>query len=107
MYHLRISVFNTAGAAAAALSYLTCDLLCWQVAVYSELNFTQAVNDVKFHPLDHIVAFSSRGDNHKVLVFRYEYNQAEREAKNYFTLVPASRSAAAASNTAAAAASDK
>ena len=77
------------------------------MAVYSELNFTQAVNDVKFHPLDHIVAFSSRGDNHKVLVFRYEYNQAEREAKNYFTLVPASRSAAASNTAAAAAASDK
>lgn len=57
------------------------------MAVYSELNFTQAVNDVKFHPLDHIVAFSSRGDSHKIQVFKYEYNLAEKEAKKYFTLV--------------------
>lgn len=58
-----------------------------QVAVYSELNFTQAVNDVKFHPLDHIVAFCSRGDNHKVQIFKYEYNLAEKEAKSYFSLL--------------------
>lgn len=68
------------------------------MAVYSELNYTQAVNDVKFHPLDHIVAFSSRGDNHKVLIFKYEYNLAEREAKNYFTLVPRSGGAATAND---------
>lgn len=58
-----------------------------QVAVYSELNYTQSVNDVKFHPLEHMVAFCSRGDAHKVLVFNYAAEKAEKEARSLFTPV--------------------
>ena len=62
-----------------------------QVAVYSELNYSQTVNDVKFHPLDHIVAFSSRGDNHKVQVFKYDLNWVGNESQSKYTLVSKSQ----------------
>lgn len=52
-----------------------------QVADYPELNYTQAVNDVKFHPHDHIVAFCSRGDNHKILLFKYEANIKDSDVR--------------------------
>lgn len=55
--------------------------------MYSDLNYVQTVNDVKFHPLDHIVAFSSRGDNHKVQVFKYDFNWVGKENQSKYTLV--------------------
>lgn len=45
------------------------------------------MNDVKFHPHDNIVAFCSRGDNHKILVFKYEANLAETYSK-FFHMKP-------------------
>ncbi|XP_067938585.1 jouberin-like isoform X2 [Watersipora subatra] len=58
-----------------------------QVAVYSDLHYPQTVNDVKFHPLDHIVAFCSRGDNQKVQVFKYDFNWIGKENQSKYTLV--------------------
>ena len=42
------------------------------VSVYTSLGYYNAVSDVQFHPLDHIIAFCSFGDSHPVLVYQYD-----------------------------------
>ena len=42
------------------------------VHLYDKLGFSAAVTDVKFHPFDHIIAFTSLGDNHPVALWSFE-----------------------------------
>lgn len=55
------------------------------VSVYTSLGYNHAVSDVQFHPLDHIIAFSSFGDSHPVLVYHYDPKVAKEEAKKFMT----------------------
>ncbi|KAI0209499.1 Jouberin [Lamellibrachia satsuma] len=50
-----------------------------QVAVYTELGYQSPVSDVQFHPHDHIVAFCAFGDNHPVLVYKFDHEVAQKD----------------------------
>lgn len=40
--------------------------------VYKELGFSAAVSDIDFHPHDNIVAFCSFGQNHPVVMYKFQ-----------------------------------
>lgn len=42
------------------------------VSVYTSLTYENAVSDVDFHPLDHMIVFCSFGNNQPVLVYKYD-----------------------------------
>ena len=44
-----------------------------RVASYKELGYKSPVTDVDFHPHEHMVAFCSYGENHPVLVYKYDH----------------------------------
>lgn len=48
---------------------------------YKNLNFTQPVIDIQFHPLDNILAMCSIGTLHPVYVFQYTYREADDVAR--------------------------
>ena len=45
-----------------------------RVASYKELGYKSPVTDVDFHPHEHMVAFCSYGENHPVLVYKYDHS---------------------------------
>ena len=44
------------------------------MASYKELGYKSPVTDVDFHPHEHMVAFCSYGENHPVLVYKYDHS---------------------------------
>lgn len=51
-----------------------------QVARYTELNYHKPVTDVAYHPRDHILAVCSLGENHPILVYKYDPFTAQVDA---------------------------
>ncbi|KAK7492879.1 hypothetical protein BaRGS_00015826 [Batillaria attramentaria] len=51
-----------------------------QVARYTELNYRTPVTDVAYHPRDHILAVCSLGENHPVMVYKYDPFTAQVDA---------------------------
>nr|XP_006825179.1 PREDICTED: jouberin-like [Saccoglossus kowalevskii] len=48
-----------------------------QVAIYSDLGYTNPVSDVAYHPFDHMIAFCSFGENHPVQIYNYDAKVAQ------------------------------
>ncbi|CAD5113877.1 DgyrCDS3040 [Dimorphilus gyrociliatus] len=51
-----------------------------QIASYTDLNYVKPVSDVDYHPHDHIVAFCAFGENHPVLIYKYDSEVARENS---------------------------
>ncbi|KAK3744974.1 hypothetical protein QZH41_008499, partial [Actinostola sp. cb2023] len=51
------------------------------VSVYTSLTYENAVSDIDFHPMDHMIVFCSFGNSQPILVYKYDSKVAKTEAK--------------------------